>query len=57
MGTVFSKAHMEEILAFSDKHEVPLVCDEVYYKMVFPGAESLSFGELTEDVPVIVLSG
>ena len=44
MGTVFSRKHMEEILAFSDKYEVPLVCDEVYYKMVFPEVEALSFG-------------
>ena len=46
-GTVFSRKHMEEILAFSDKHEVPLVCDEVYHKMVFPGVDAPSFGEVT----------
>ena len=57
MGTVFSRKHMEEILAFSDKYEVPLVCDEVYFRMAYPGVEHLSFGEVTEDVPVIVLSG
>lgn len=56
-GTVFSREHMEQILAFSGKVEVPLVVDEVYFKMVFPGVEGLSFGEVTEDVPVIVLSG
>ena len=33
------------------------MCDEVYFKMVYPGVEALSFGEITEDVPVIVLSG
>lgn len=27
MGTVFSRQHMEEILAFSNKHEVPIVAD------------------------------
>jgi len=36
-GTVFTRAHMQEILDFSTKHEVPLVCDEVYFKMVYPG--------------------
>jgi aspartate/methionine/tyrosine aminotransferase len=44
-------------LAFSNHHEVPIVADEVYFKMVFPGVDAPSFGELTEDVPVIVLSG
>lgn len=57
MGTVFSRKHMEEILSLSDKLEVPLVCDEVYFRMVYPGEETLSFAEVTEDVPVIVLSG
>jgi aspartate/methionine/tyrosine aminotransferase len=33
------------------------VCDEVYYKMVYPGFENISFGDLTVDVPVIVLNG
>lgn len=36
---------------------MPIVSDEVYYKQVYPGVESESFGDLTEDVPVIVLSG
>lgn len=43
MGTVFSRKHMEEILSLSDRLEVPLVCDEVYLRMVYPGEEALSF--------------
>jgi tyrosine aminotransferase len=57
MVTVFTRQHIQDILAFSDKHEVPLVVDEVYYKMVYPDVDAPSFGEVTEDVPVIVLSG
>lgn len=57
MGTVFSREHMSEILQFSEKYEVPLVVDEVYFKQVYPGVDYLSFGDLTEDVPVVVLSG
>jgi hypothetical protein len=33
------------------------VADEVYFRQVYPGVEYVSFGELTEDVPVVVLSG
>lgn len=57
MGTVFSRESMIQILDFANKHEVPLVVDEVYFKMVFPGVDAPSFGELTEDVPVVVLCG
>jgi tyrosine aminotransferase len=44
MGTVFSRNHMEEIFSFSDKHEIPIVVDEVYFKQVYPGVDYLSFG-------------
>ncbi len=57
MGTVFSREHMSEILQFSEKYEVPLVVDEVYFKQVYPGVDYISFGDLSEDVPVVVLSG
>ena len=36
---------------------MPLVVDEVYFKQVYPGVDYTSFGDLTEDVPVVVLSG
>ena len=36
---------------------MPIVSDEVYFRQSFPGVEYFSFGELTVDVPVIVLSG
>jgi aspartate/methionine/tyrosine aminotransferase len=48
---------MSQILQFSDQHEIPSVVDEVYFKQVYPGVDYLSFGELTEDTPVVVLSG
>jgi aspartate/methionine/tyrosine aminotransferase len=48
---------MIKILEFANKHQVPLVVDEVYFRMVFPGVDAPSFGDLTEDVPVVVLSG
>ena len=57
MGTVFSKSHMHEILNFADEHELPIVSDEVYYGQSFPDVPFYSFGELTDDVPVVVLSG
>ena len=57
MGSVFSRAHMESILELADLNKIPIVADEVYYGQVFIGQEVLSFGHVTKDVPVIVVSG
>lgn len=57
MGCVFSREHMERILELADHNKIPLVVDEVYYGQVFDKQEVLSFGHLTKDVPVIVVSG
>ena len=57
MGTVFSREHMEEVLAFCDTHQMPLVSDEVYHKQTFTGVDFHSFGDITENVPVLVVSG
>lgn len=57
MGTVFSLEHMQAILQFCDEHELPIVADEVYHGQVFPGEKFYSFGDVTENTPVIVLSG
>ena len=35
---------------------MPIIADEIYHKMVFNG-ESFSFGELSENVPVISCGG
>lgn len=48
---------MERILELADHNKIPLVVDEVYYGQVFDKQEVLSFGHLTKDVPVIVVSG
>lgn len=57
MGTVFSLQHMQDILSFCDEHQIPLVSDEVYHGEVFKGVTFHSFGDVTDDVPVFVLSG
>jgi hypothetical protein len=31
-----------------------MICDEVYYGLVYPGFEYHSFGNLTHDVPMLV---
>jgi aspartate/methionine/tyrosine aminotransferase len=48
---------MENILELANRNKIPVVADEVYYGQVFKGQETLSFGHVTKEVPVIAISG
>jgi tyrosine aminotransferase len=37
-GSVFSLEHIQAILATAEKHQLPVISDEVYYDMVFPSS-------------------
>lgn len=43
-------------IAVAERHGLPLIADEIYQNMVFEG-ESKSFGELSENVPVLSCGG
>ena len=36
-GSVFSIAHLKEILAIAEAYKVPIIADEIYDNFVFPG--------------------
>ncbi len=36
-SVVWSKEHQLEIIKIAEEYKLPLVCDEVYYDMIFPG--------------------
>lgn len=55
-GSVFSQAHIKDILAVAEALRIPLIADEVYSDMVFTG-EFKSFGELSMEVPTLVVGG
>jgi tyrosine aminotransferase len=55
-STVFSKEHQLEIIKIAEEFKVPLLCDEVYYGLVFPGQEFHSFGNLSTEVPMLCLN-
>jgi len=56
-GSVWSKTHMLEILEVVQQLHLPLISDEVYFDMVFHQKAFHSFGEVSEDVPVLVVGG
>lgn len=58
LSSLWSKEHMLEILALCKRHNnLPIVADETYEHMTYPGEKFYSFGELTETVPVFLISG
>lgn len=57
LGTVWSEDHIKAVLALADKHKVPIISDEMYEKMVYPGRKACSFGNLSKGQPVFVFSG
>ncbi|XP_066570039.1 tyrosine aminotransferase isoform X2 [Amia ocellicauda] len=56
-GSVFSKAHLQRILAVASKHCVPILADEIYGDMVFPGYTFHGMAPLTSDVPILSCGG
>ncbi|MEQ2243846.1 hypothetical protein ILYODFUR_011026 [Ilyodon furcidens] len=56
-GSVFSKEHLQKILKVASKHCVPILADEIYSDMVFPGCSCPSLASLSSDVPVLSCGG
>ena len=55
-GSVYSRAHLIELIAFAARHKLPIIADEVYGHMTF-GDPFVSLGEIETEVPVFVLGG
>ena len=36
-GSVFTPAHLKQILAVAEMYKVPIIADEIYDNFVFPG--------------------
>jgi tyrosine aminotransferase len=54
-GSVYSKEHLLEILKIAEKHQLPIISDEIYGEMVFEGNWNLfifspRFGNIFEFV-------
>lgn len=56
-GSVFSKEHILEILKIAEKHYIPIIADEIYENMVFPGKKYYSFSLLSKNVPILSCGG
>jgi len=44
-----------KILEIAKKYKIPILADEVYFGIVYPGKEYIPFANLDKDVPIIVI--
>ncbi|XP_075733549.1 tyrosine aminotransferase isoform X1 [Rhipicephalus microplus] len=56
-GSVYSKEHLNDILAVAARNFVPVIADEIYEHFVFEGQQYHPMGSLSEDVPILSCSG
>ena len=56
-GNVFSRDHILDILEIAERHQLPIIADEVYEFFTFPGVEFHSVASLSKNVPVLICSG
>ncbi|KAK1874966.1 Tyrosine aminotransferase [Dissostichus eleginoides] len=56
-GSVFSKEHLQKIIKVASRHCLPILADEIYSDMVFPGCSCSSMASLSSDVPILSCGG
>ncbi|MGH0155990.1 UNVERIFIED_CONTAM: hypothetical protein FKN15_050924 [Acipenser sinensis] len=56
-GSVFSKSHLQKIIAVASRNCTPILADEIYAEMVFSGCKYTSVASLSTDVPILSCGG
>jgi tyrosine aminotransferase len=56
-GSVYSKEHLLEVLKVAEEFHLPIISDEIYGSMVFPGAQFYPLATLTSTVPILTVGG
>jgi len=59
-GSVYSREHLSLLLSFAEKWKIPVIADEIYANVVFPGGETFTpMASITEfsNVPIVSAGG
>ncbi|XP_016019997.1 tyrosine aminotransferase [Rousettus aegyptiacus] len=56
-GSVFSKSHLQDILAVAARKYVPILADEIYGDMVFSDTKFEPIATLSRNVPILTCGG
>jgi tyrosine aminotransferase len=55
-GSSYSQQHLLDILAIAERHRLPIIADEIYAWMTFPGSEFHMLSSLSRTVPILSCS-
>ncbi|CAH0558156.1 unnamed protein product [Brassicogethes aeneus] len=56
-GSVFSRKHLSDILELAYRRRIPVIADEIYEQLVFPGKKFASTASLHSQVPILICGG
>ncbi|XP_060533310.1 tyrosine aminotransferase [Cylas formicarius] len=56
-GSVYSGRHLADILDLASKYRLPVIADEIYERLVFPGTGFVSVASLHSGVPILICGG
>mmetsp|Transcript_39685 Transcript_39685/g.73116 ORF Transcript_39685/g.73116 Transcript_39685/m.73116 type:complete len:444 (+) Transcript_39685:33-1364(+) len=56
-GSVFSDDNLKAIVAVAEKHQLPIIADEIYGTMTFSGTPFTPIAAVAPNVPVLTVSG
>lgn len=56
-GSVYSKRHLLDILAFAEKYHLVVISDEIYSEMALFGKKTYPIGQLANKVSVLTVGG
>ncbi|RUP51823.1 tyrosine aminotransferase [Jimgerdemannia flammicorona] len=56
-GSVYTRPHLEQILALCARHHLPVISDEIYDGLPFAGNVFHPIASLTDEVPVLAVGG
>jgi len=56
-GSVFNKQHLLQILGVAERHNLPILADEIYGGIIFKGSKFWPIASLTNTVPVLSVGG
>lgn len=51
VGTVLTKAELQEVIAFASDHDLLVISDEIYESLIYDGRQHVSPASLSEDAP------
>ncbi|KAF7284188.1 hypothetical protein GWI33_022439 [Rhynchophorus ferrugineus] len=56
-GSNYTPEHLEDILKIAYVHRIPVIADEIYERLVFPGKKFVSMAALHSGVPLLICGG